>query len=182
MHIGYMTMESPYDATEGGGIASYLRAVIPGMLQAGHRVTVLTNLREPKEPFSPCEGVNVISFRLPSLHWYISRFRLLDRFFTHPLRQMEWSRKFASVVRQLMAKDPLDVLESTELALVPGATSRRCRWSFGRTAAIMSSANTPASRCTLGHAGAIVRSAPCGGTLPPSLRPAIFRPAKWPRR
>ncbi|MHB1422891.1 MAG: glycosyltransferase family 4 protein, partial [Gemmataceae bacterium] len=116
MHVGFLTLESPYDAIGGGGgIAAYLRAVIPGLVQAGHRVTVLTHSRERKEEFYPRDGVRVIHLRLPNMHWYCSRFPGLGRLLSLPLRQLEWSRKFSAAVRALMAKDPVDVLESMEL-------------------------------------------------------------------
>ncbi len=115
MHVGFLTLESPYDAGSGGGIAAYLRAMIPALIRAGHRVTVLTHSREAEGQASPADGVRVLNFRLPGLHWYCSRLPILGRLFTLPLRQLEWSRRFSAAVSDLMARDPVDVLESLEL-------------------------------------------------------------------
>jgi glycogen(starch) synthase len=115
MHVGFLTLESPYDAGGGGGIAAYLRAMIPDLVQLGHRVTVFTHSRQREGEFSPCNGVRVLNLRLPNLHWYCSRLPLLGRLLSLPLRQLEWSRAFSAAVAELMARDPLDVLESLEL-------------------------------------------------------------------
>jgi hypothetical protein len=115
MHVGFLTLESPYDTGSGGGIAAYLRAMIPALVQLGHRITVFTHSREQNGEVSPCEGVRVLNLRLPNLHWYCSRIPVLGRLVSLPLRQLEWSRAFSAAVAELMARDPLDVLESLEL-------------------------------------------------------------------
>jgi starch synthase len=114
MHVGFLTLESPYDATGGGGIASYLRGVIPALRAAGHRVTVMANTREAAGEVER-DGVRVLNLRLPNLHWYCRRLPLLGRALTLPVRQLEWARAFARAVTDVTRRDPLDVLESTEL-------------------------------------------------------------------
>jgi glycosyltransferase involved in cell wall biosynthesis len=115
MHVGFLTLESPFDTAGGGGIAAYLRAVIPALVRAGHCVTVVTNSRHAPGEAARGDGVRVLNVRLPSLHWYCSRLPLLGDALALPLRQVEWSLKFSAAVNRLVEKDPVDVLESSEL-------------------------------------------------------------------
>jgi glycosyltransferase involved in cell wall biosynthesis len=115
MHIGFLTIESPYDSSGGGGIAAYLRAVIPALLAAGHRVTVLAHSREQRGEVLRRDGVRVVNVRLPNLHWYCSRLPAVGGLVTLPLRQVEWAVAFGRALRDLIRSDPLDVLESAEL-------------------------------------------------------------------
>jgi glycosyltransferase involved in cell wall biosynthesis len=112
MHVGYLTVESPYETAKGGGIAAYLRAVVPELVRAGHRVTVITNSPEDRE--SVDGQVRVVNVRLPNWHWYVGKLPLLGNALALPLRQLEWSRSFARTAARIVANDPLDVLESTE--------------------------------------------------------------------
>jgi glycosyltransferase involved in cell wall biosynthesis len=114
MHVGFLTLESPYDADGGGGIAAYLRALIPALLRAGHRVSVVTNSRTQSGE-SHRDGVRVVNVRLPSRHWYLARLPLVGGALALPLRQVEWSLTFAAAVARLAERDPIDVLECTEL-------------------------------------------------------------------
>lgn len=115
MHIGFITLESPFDAGRGGGIAAYLRAIIPGLLQAGHRVTIIANGPEKAVQHSYGEQLRVINIRLPSLHWYLAKIPLCSRTIVLPLRQLEWSLKFYRAARSIFQNDPADVIESAEV-------------------------------------------------------------------
>jgi glycosyltransferase involved in cell wall biosynthesis len=115
LHIGFLTLESPFDATKGGGIAAYLRALIPALGRAGHRVTVLTNAQQASGPAVCDEAVREIRVRLPSLHWYLSKLPLVGDALALPVRQIEWSLKFSQAARGSLTKDPVDVLESPAL-------------------------------------------------------------------
>ena len=113
MHIGYVTPESPFDSERGGGIAAYLRAIVPVLLERGHRVTVFAG--SPSERVEHHGRLTVYHVRLPNLHWYLYRLFLALRTAVLPLRQVEWSAKFYQVVSQALQHDPLDVLECTEV-------------------------------------------------------------------
>ena len=114
MHIGFLTLESPYDSSRGGGIAAYLRAVIPELVQVGHRVTVIANAQEDGEAVVD-DSVRLINVRLPNWHWYAAKLPLFGDALALPLRQFEWSLSFSRAAVRLMEHDPMDVLESTEV-------------------------------------------------------------------
>jgi glycosyltransferase involved in cell wall biosynthesis len=115
MHIGFVTTESPYSAAPGGGIAAYLRAVIPAYLDAGHRVSVFAGADKQAEFRAEDNRVEVHHFRLPAAHWYASKVPLLRGIVTLPLRQLEWSAAFYKQVRRVAAHESFDVLECTEV-------------------------------------------------------------------
>jgi glycosyltransferase involved in cell wall biosynthesis len=115
VHIGFVTPESPTDPSRGGGIAAYLRAIIPGLIGAGHRVTVIANAREAGVEQSCGGALKVVHVRLPSLHWYLARLPWCARTIVLPLRQIEWSSTFHRAARRVFRYDPPDVLESTDL-------------------------------------------------------------------
>lgn len=114
MHLGYVTPESPFDGI-GGGIASYLRAIIPGLLEAGHRVSVFTGSQQSGVERRADGRLTIHRFRLPSLHWYLSHLPLASRTIVLPLRQLEWSLHFYRVISLAARSDPLDVLEAPEV-------------------------------------------------------------------
>ena len=113
MHIAFVTTESPYGDTGGCGIAAYLRAIIPEIAEAGHRVSVFANAKEERV-FSAAERISVHHFRLPSFHWQTARVPLIRGMFPLPLRQLEWSKAFYRQVARVAAETPIDVIESTE--------------------------------------------------------------------
>jgi glycosyltransferase involved in cell wall biosynthesis len=88
--------------------------VIPALVEVGHRVTVIANSRDAAGEVTR-GAVRVLNVRLPSVHWYCSRLPLVGDTLALPLRQLEWSRTFAAAARGLADKDPLDVLETSEL-------------------------------------------------------------------
>lgn len=114
MHIGFVTPESPYGSAGGGGIAAYLRAILPALAERGHQVTVFARSDAAREFWTEQDRVRVLHFRLPSLHWYLRRVPLARRTFVLPLRQLEWSWAFARNVRAAARRDAFDVLEATE--------------------------------------------------------------------
>lgn len=109
-----MTPESPYGEAGGGGIAAYLRALIPALVERGHQITVLANATTSREFWAESGRVCVVHFKLPALHWYSRRLPLARRTFILALRQTEWSWAFARQARVLAAHAPFDVLEATE--------------------------------------------------------------------
>ncbi len=115
MHIGFVTFESPFRSNAGGGVASYLRGVIPALIEAGHRVTVITRPDSYRAPAGFDKIARVVPVKLPSAHWYLSKLPLADRFCVQPVREVEWSIAFQRASSRAMREDPMDVLETTEL-------------------------------------------------------------------
>lgn len=114
MHIAFVTPESPYSDESVCGVAAYLRAIVPAIVDAGHEVTVIANAKENRT-FSAHHGrVSVRHFRLPSLHWHSARLPLVKGFAPLPLRQFEWSRAFVREAARIAAFKKIDVIESTE--------------------------------------------------------------------
>ncbi len=114
MHVGFVATESPYGDSSSCGIAAYLRAMIPELLKAGHRVTLFANCKENRNFLAEDGQVPVYHFQLPSLHWYTARVPGLRRLAPLPLRQVEWSAAFHRRVARVAAGTKFDVLESTE--------------------------------------------------------------------
>lgn len=114
MRIGFVTPESPYGSAGGGGIAAYLRAIIPALAERGHHVTVFARADAAREFWTERDRVRVLHFRLPSLHWYLRRVPFARQSIVLPLRQLEWSSAFARNVRAAARRDAFDILEATE--------------------------------------------------------------------
>lgn len=114
MRLAFVATESPYGAAPGGGIAAYLRALIPELAERGHAVTVFAPDQIAREFWTEQERVCVRHFRLPSLHWYLRRAPLARRTILLPLRQLEWSWAFARQTRDAARRDAFDILEATE--------------------------------------------------------------------
>jgi glycogen(starch) synthase len=114
LHIAFVTPESPYGDAAACGIASYLRAIIPAIVDARHHVTVLAKSTEEKIFMAEGGRVSVHHFRLPSLHWYSAKLPLIRNFAPLPLRQFEWSFGFYREVARLHAQQKIDIIESTE--------------------------------------------------------------------
>jgi glycogen(starch) synthase len=115
LHIAFVTTESPYGDASACGIAAYLRAIIPAIADAGHRVSVFANANEEKEFITENGRVKAYHFRLPSLHWYAAKIPLARRFAPLPLRQLEWSVALYRRVARASATAKIDVIESTEV-------------------------------------------------------------------
>jgi glycosyltransferase involved in cell wall biosynthesis len=114
MHIAFVTPESPYGDAAACGVASYLRAIIPAICDAGHQVTVFAKAKEEQDFLAEDGRVCVHHFPLPSLHWYSSKIPVVRQFAPLPLRQLEWSREFYRRVGPVAAQEKIDVIESTE--------------------------------------------------------------------
>jgi glycogen synthase len=114
LHIGFASLESPFDTSGGGGIAAYLRALIPEFVAAGHRVTVLANSREKNEQLRCGGKVRIVPVALPNLHWYLGKVRPLKALLTLPVRQIEWSAQFGKAAAEIFRDDRPDVIECGE--------------------------------------------------------------------
>ena len=114
MHIGFASLESPFETSGGGGIAAYLRALLPEFAAAGHRVTVLANSRRKEEQSLFGGRVKIVPVTLPGLHWYLGKVPLLNALVTHPVRQIEWSMRFHRAAADVFRGDMPDVIECGE--------------------------------------------------------------------
>ncbi len=114
MQILFLSIESPYDPSRGGGIASYLRAIIPYLINEGHQVTLISHAYLP--PKNQPKSVNFIiqHIQLPSLHWYLAKLGSLVKPLVLPLRQLEWSIGFYWTARTVLKQQPNCVIESAE--------------------------------------------------------------------
>jgi glycogen(starch) synthase len=115
LNIGFIATESPYDFVPRGGIAAYLRAMIPAFLDAGHRVTLFAAAGETNSFLAENGRLKVYHLRLPSTHWYAAKVPVLRNTLTLPLRQIEWSLAFYRCVASVAAHEKFDVLECTEV-------------------------------------------------------------------
>ncbi len=118
MHIGFASLESPFETSGGGGIAAYLRALIPEFAAAGHRVTVLANSRAKQEQSLFGGRVRIVPVALPGRHWYLGKVPLLKSLLTHPVRQIEWSMRFHRAATEVFRGDKPDVIECGEAGAV----------------------------------------------------------------
>jgi glycosyltransferase involved in cell wall biosynthesis len=114
LHIAFVTPESPYGDAGVCGVAAYLRAIVPAIADAGHRVTVIANAKEARTFDAEKGRVAVRHFRLPALHWYSAKLPLVRSCAPLPLRQLEWSRAFYREAERVAAERKIDVIESTE--------------------------------------------------------------------
>lgn len=110
LHLGFVSVESPFGPPGVGGIASYLRALIPEYLRLGHRVTLVADAREHGAP-PALSGLRVAHFRLPGQHWRAGKIPFVGGFLSHPLRELEWSIAFQRMAARAFRDDPPDVLE-----------------------------------------------------------------------
>jgi glycosyltransferase involved in cell wall biosynthesis len=114
MHIGFLAIESPFDSAAGGGIAAYLRAIIPALVQAGHRVTIIAKTRKAGIQSTHRGAVRIVHIPLPNLHWYLAKLPGCAQTIGLPIRQLEWSIQFYRIAHQIARNDPFDILESAE--------------------------------------------------------------------
>lgn len=115
MHIAFATIESPYEDGAGCGIAAYLRAIVPAIVEAGHQVTILANAKEEKTFLAENDRVTVHHLQLPSRHWYAAQVPALRGIAPLPLRQLEWSYTFHRHMAGVARYRKIDVIESTEV-------------------------------------------------------------------
>jgi len=124
VHIGFISIESPFETTRGGGISAYLRAIVLGLIKAGQRVTLITNARGNGVWYRHGSALRVVQIRLPNIHWYLSKIPGPGKALVLSSRQLEWSLKFYRVAMDVFQKDPVEVLESAQIGALLLA---RCR-------------------------------------------------------
>lgn len=96
----------------GGGIASYLEAIVPELVRLGHEVHIIAKGKSNRG-YSLAAGGTVHEFKGGNLHWYVSKVPLLGKVFALPLRELEWSWGFYRTLRSLKEVE-IDLIESPE--------------------------------------------------------------------
>ncbi len=114
MHLGFTSTESPFDPGGKGGIASYLAALLPALVELGHRVTLVAFAGEQAD-FQVSRDLRVLHLRQPNAHWYLSKLGRLGRGLAGPARQLEWSWRFFRELGRVDSADRLDLVECTEV-------------------------------------------------------------------
>jgi len=126
MHLGFLAIEPPFAPERGGGIAAYLRAVIPEYVRRGYPVTLIQNNPDNLPAPRRMEGVTVISVSLPSLHWYLSKIPNLGASLALLWREIEWSWVFKQYIAQLAS--PPEIVESSETGGLFLGKASHFRW------------------------------------------------------
>jgi glycogen synthase len=113
MHIVYISREF-WESKRGGGIATYIRLIAEGMIDRGHKVTVITASDDTREEQTVTQGnltiifISRADFILTDVEQYklpiLKKFRLFYRFFS-------FRRKIRSIVDSLGHLDIIEVQE-----------------------------------------------------------------------
>jgi glycosyltransferase involved in cell wall biosynthesis len=113
VHIGFVALDYP-SAQSGGGVGNQVQVLGRALVRAGHRVTVVA-LAKSHGPLSyDDQGVHVQSFSPGNWHWYVSRLPLLGSAWALAIRELEYARGAAGVLRQSHRRDRFDLIEITE--------------------------------------------------------------------
>src|SRR5690348_9329375 len=114
MHICYLTTD--YHSTAvGGGIASYVSSMADAMTTLGHNVTVITLGRHNRS--SRKGSIQVREVASPNTHWYLYRALPIGKSLALPIRELEWSHRLWSALLDVSREDPVDIVETGELAV-----------------------------------------------------------------
>jgi glycosyltransferase involved in cell wall biosynthesis len=114
MHICFTTIDY-HQKKQGGGIASYLDALCPALVELGHQVTIIGPGSEASDAVND-SGVRVIQKPLGSIHWYLYKLRFPSWLYLL-VREWEWSNSLFSQLLQLQRISPIDIIESHEVGL-----------------------------------------------------------------
>lgn len=103
MHICFLTSEYPKPGYPHGGIATFLKSIAEGLAENQIKATIITVLRGADKEITEQEGLITVHY-LPQSKWKALKF--LDN-----------SRRVNQKLRQIHQKDPIDVVEGSEIAL-----------------------------------------------------------------
>ena len=113
MHVAYLSIDS-HSGSSGGGIASYIATMAEALTEAGHRVTVISLGAATKS--YRAGKVRVHQLSQPNLHWYFYRCLFKSSLAT-VIREIEWSHRLWSKLKEVHTRDPVDVVEACESGL-----------------------------------------------------------------
>jgi len=102
IHICYLSNEYPEKGKSQGGIGSFISTIGPALASLGCRITVIGFTALTKDQYEIDRGVQII--RLRKSGW--KRASFLDN-----------SKRLNKGIRDLHAKNPIDILETSELGL-----------------------------------------------------------------
>lgn len=114
MHICFLSIDT-HSAERGGGIASYIEAVAPELVEAGHRVTVISIGRKRSQ--SRQGELRHLVVRPPALHWYMQKAAPGLGSLAALVRELEWSFSLWSTAAAVDRRDPIDLIEACETAI-----------------------------------------------------------------
>lgn len=112
MKICFYALEH-HSLGSGGGIASYLDALVPELTKFGHEVHLIVKGR--LDNTRQLDDKTVLhEFRGGNLHWYLSKLPLIGKHLALPIRELEWSLGFYQILESIKKKCQLDLIESSE--------------------------------------------------------------------
>lgn len=112
MNVCFFALEH-HALGSGGGIASYLDALVPELARLGHEVHIIVkgkadNVRNLNEKSFLHE------FKGGNIHWYLSKLPFIGKYLALPIRELEWSLGFYRSFELIKKKYQIDLIESSE--------------------------------------------------------------------
>ncbi len=123
MNICFFALEH-HSLGSGGGIASYLDALVPELASSGHEVHIIVKGRSRKTTRLK-DGSHLHEFKAGNLHWYLSKLPFLGKIVSLPIREIEWSWGFYRRFRELKAEYRFTLIESSEIGNLATALFER---------------------------------------------------------
>ncbi len=112
MNICFFAIEH-HSLGSGGGIASYLDALVPELTKFGHEVHII--VKGKADNVRNLNGKSCLyEFKGGNLHWYLSKLPLIGKHLALPIRELEWSFGFYKAFSFLKKKYQFDLIESSE--------------------------------------------------------------------
>ncbi len=102
MHIVFLTSEYPKDGFPHGGVGTFIRILARGLVKNNANVSIIGLNYTAKDEIEIDEGVNIYRYqrsKTPKMGWYYNN-KILNK-----------------AIKSLHQKQPIDVVESTELGL-----------------------------------------------------------------
>jgi glycosyltransferase involved in cell wall biosynthesis len=113
MKICFVTIDY-HSQQGGGGIGSYIYTLSKELVNYGHNVSVICSRKKGDPEYENVQGVKIYRVHLGNIHYYLSKLPLVNRVFTLPVRELEWSYAFWKKVREINEKESFDIIESCE--------------------------------------------------------------------
>lgn len=112
MNICFFALEH-HSLGSGGGIASYLDALVTELARCGHEVHII--VKGKRDNTRQLDDKTVLhEFRGGNLHWYLSKLPLIGKHLALPIRELEWSLGFYQILESIKKKYQFDLIESSE--------------------------------------------------------------------
>lgn len=111
MHICFVAIDF-HQPDQGGGIASYTRALGQELVRRHHRVTIIAKGKRCE--WRTVDGLRVLIWPFGNLSWYMYRMRLFNNWLMLPVRELEWSWSIKQAIQVVRQEAEIDVIESCE--------------------------------------------------------------------